>query len=93
MTENSTGKQKMRLGTLNYPKIWQENQYRARTVPDLPAIIVEKRKLRLDRLEISINDQKNETASKAGVVFQTEALFSLKYSGPAPIKMHFLQNE
>ena len=96
MTENTAGKQKMRLGTLKYPEIRHKNQYRARTALKLPAIIAEKRKLRLGRRENLINDLKNEPASKTGVVFHvmvTEAIFSLKNSGTVHIKMHFLQNE
>ena len=55
--------------------------------------IAEKRKLRLGRLENSTNDLKNETISKTGVVFQTEALFSFRNPEIVQIKMHFLQNE
>jgi hypothetical protein len=96
MTENTAGKQKMRLGTLKYLKNPQKNQYRARTGLKLPAVIAEKRNMRLGRRENTINDLKNEPASKTGVVFHvmvTEAIFSLKNSGTVHIKMHFLQNE
>ena len=57
---------------------------------------VGKQKMRLDKRENSINGLKNETASKTVINFHvmaTEAFFSLKYSGSAPIQMHFLQNE
>ena len=55
-----------------------------------------KPKMRLGRRENTINDLKNETASKTVINFHvmvTETIFSLINSRTVTLQMHFLQNE
>jgi hypothetical protein len=79
-----------------YLELWQKNQYRVRTVRKLLPIITEKRIMILCRRENSINDLKNESNSKMGIVIHVmviEPFISLKYYDSVQIEMHFLQNE
>jgi DNA/RNA endonuclease YhcR with UshA esterase domain len=62
----------------------------------MPENTAGKPKMRLGRRENTINDLKNEPASKTVINFHvmvTGTIFSLKNSGGVTIQMHFLQNE
>jgi hypothetical protein len=63
-----------------------------RTVRKLLPIITEKRIMILCRRENSINDLKNESNSKMGIVIHVmviEPFISLKYYDSVQIEMHF----
>ena len=62
----------------------------------MPENTAGKPKMRLGRRENTINDLKNEPASKTVINFHvmvTKAIFSLNNSGTVAIEIHFLQNE